>query len=314
MTDNRKERWNEMKQNYQNQQMSERQVTDMKRMISKAKAENKKARKARIWKGCAAAAAAVAVTVTVLPNTSSDIAYAMSRIPVLGKWVEAVTLVAYEYDDGSHSADIRVPKLKVSEPADTADPKISYSTELADSDIQVTLKKTSEEINQEIQSISKKLAEEFKEGLKQEEGYQNMQVTSEVVATTEDYFTLKLICFQAAGSGYEENHFYTIDLHTGERLQLKDLFTEGSDYISAISETIKKQMKEQMAADENVIYNLDSDIPEWDFKSITEETSFYLNEEGEIVICFNEGDVAPMYMGCVEFVIPDKAVKEMRKK
>ena len=140
-----------------------------------------------------------------------------------------------------------------------------------------------------------------------------MQVESEVISTTEDYFTLKLICYQAAGSGYEENHFYTIDLKTGERVKLKDLFKEGSDYITAISENIKKQMKEQMAADENVIYNLDSDIPEWDFKAITDETSFYLNDKQEIVICFNEGDVAPMYMGCVEFVIPEKVLSDIRE-
>lgn len=44
-------------------------------------------------------------------------------------------------------------------------------------------------------------------------------------------------------------------------------------------------------------------------KAITDETSFYINESGNIVICFNEGDVAPMYMGCVEFVIPDEAIK-----
>ncbi len=310
MTDNRKESWDKMKHNYQSRHMSERQVEEMKNIITKAKAENQNIRRSRIWKGCVAAAAAAAVTLTVLPNTSSDIAYAMSRIPVLGKWVEAVTLVDYEYDNGSHSADIRIPELEVSEP-DDSDMEVTYDT--AAPDIQTTLKKTSEEINQEIKSISMKLIEEFKEGLKQVEGYQSMQVSSEVVATTDDYFTLKLICFQAAGSGYEENHFYTIDLNTGERLQLKNLFTEGSDYISIISEQIKKQMKEQMAADENVIYNLDSDIPEWDFKSITEETSFYLNESGEIVICFNEGDVAPMYMGCVEFVIPNEALADIRK-
>ena len=80
-----------------------------------------------------------------------------------------------------------------------------------------------------------------------------------------------------------------------------------------ISENIKSQMKEQMAADENVTYWLDSDMPEWDFTEITDETGFYLNDKGEVVISFNEGDVAPMYMGCVEFVIPDEVLAEIRK-
>ena len=52
---------------------------------------------------------------------------------------------------------------------------------------------------------------------------------------------------------------------------------------------------------------------EWDFQSITDDTSFYLNQNGEVVICFNEGDVAPMYMGCVEFVIPNEVLADIRK-
>lgn len=304
--ENREEKWNKMKEEYRDRHMTEGQVNHMKEMIEKAKKENQKNRKKRILKWGTAAAAAVAVTMAVLPNTSSDIAYAMSRIPVLSKWVEVVTLQDYEYDDGRQTADISVPEIVPQIPTE--------QEEETGSDIQVTLKKTSEEINAEIKAVSAKLIEEFKEGLKNREGYQTMQVKSEVAATTEEYFTLKLICYQAAGSGYEEHHFYTIDLKTGERLQLKDIFTEGSDYIAVVSETIKEQMRQQMAADENVIYNLDTDIPEWNFNAITEETSFYLNENGELVICFNEGEVAPMYMGCVEFVIPNDKLEDIRRK
>lgn len=43
-----------------------------------------------------------------------------------------------------------------------------------------------------------------------------MQVKHEVLSTTKDYFTLKLICYQAAGSGAETDYYYTIDLKTGK--------------------------------------------------------------------------------------------------
>ncbi len=55
------------------------------------------------------------------------------------------------------------------------------------------------------------------------EGYQDIMIKHEVINTTDDYFTLKLMCYQAAGSGYEMDYYYTIDLKTGERLALKDL-------------------------------------------------------------------------------------------
>ena len=155
--------------------------------------------------------------------------------------------------------------------------------------------------------------EEFEGNLQYEWGYQDVMVKSEVISTTQDYFTLKLICYQGAGSGAEWDYFYTIDLNTGERLQLKDLFKEGADYITPISENIKTQMREQMAADDMKHYWVDDEIEGLNFKQITDETSFYLNEAGNIVISFNEGDVAPMYMGCVEFVIPNEVVGEIRK-
>lgn len=96
-------------------------------------------------------------------------------------------------------------------------------------------------------------------------------------------------------------------------MRLKDLFVEGADYITPISDSIKEQMLEQMAADEQVYYWLNDEIEEWNFKSITEETSFYLNEKGNVVIGFNEGEVAPMYMGTVEFEIPAEALQDIQK-
>ena len=73
-------------------------------------------------------------------------------------------------------------------------------------------------------------------------------------------------------------------------------------------------MAEQMAADENVYYWLnEQDVPEWNFKQISEDQDFYISEEGTLVICFNEGDVAPMYMGAVEFEIPAEVLNDIRK-
>lgn len=299
----REEKLNEMKKEYKEHTMSERQVLEMKKKIEQAKRENRKNETRHVWRNIAAAAAAVVVLVTVLPNTSQSVAYAMSRVPLLSKWVEVVTFRDYQYEDDHNTADITVPEITLNtEAAESGDNAVSKQT-----------KKTADEINAEIKSITDKLIKEFEDSKKNEEGYQDMTVTSEVLATTDDYFTLKLICYQSAGSGAEWDYYYTINLSTGERLQLSDLFRSGSDYINVISDNIKEQMKEQMAADENVIYWLNSDTPEWDFNTINDDTSFYLNENGELVICFNEGDVAPMYMGCVQFVIPDDVIAEIRK-
>ena len=157
------------------------------------------------------------------------------------------------------------------------------------------------------------MVEEFEVHLKDEIGYQDVVVTSEILLTTQDYFTIKLLCYQGTGSGYQWNYFYTIDLKTGKRMQLKDVFVEGEDYITLISEDIKRQMQEQMSADDMICYWLNDEIEELNFEKITEDTSFYLNEKNNLVISFDEGDVAPMYMGSVEFEISSEVLSNIRK-
>lgn len=353
MDENRKdrERLEQLKKQYEQINMSEGQVEQMKKKIEEAKQEKLQAqaqqkpakrKKPLALKVGLTAAAAVAAFI-LLPNVSKDAAYAMSRLPIVGGLVEVVTFRDYQYEDDRHRADVDVPELipnqtlvadqkNGSDQAGTADQTKGSgqtngsdqadnaktgtpgndSTENSDA-VQENLKKTTDEINAEIQAITDQIIAEFEENAKDQEGYQDIMIKHEILNTSEDYFTLKLICYQASGSGAEWDYFYTIDLKTGERLALADLFTEGADYITPISESIKKQMQERMDADENVHYWLNDEIEEWNFKQITDETSFYVNADNHIVISFDEGDVAPMYMGCVEFEIPDEVVAEIRR-
>lgn len=298
------EKMKSYRKEYEKPHMSRSQVAQLRRTIREAEQmEQKRRTKAGIIKFAAAAAATVGIFVT-LPNLSYPIAHAMEQIPLIGPLASAVTFRNYAYESDRHMADISVPELHL--------PEVSLEIP-EDSDVQENLARSTEEINAEIQEITDQLIAEFEANMQDQEGYQDVMVKSEVLATQADYFTLKLICYQGAGSGYQWNYYYTIDLNTGERLQLKDLFQDGADYITPISESIKEQMRARMDADENVYYWLDDEIEEWNFKAITDETSFYLNEKDNVVIGFNEGDVAPMYMGTVEFEIPAEAVADIRR-
>ena len=289
-----------LKKEYLRPRMSEEQLEGLKMKMQEADMENRRERSKMRGIRFTATAAALLAAFVILPNTSASVAHAMERIPLIGRMVEIVTFRDYEYEGERHSADIEVPEIKLDE-------------ELENSEAQEKLEQTADGINGEIREITEKLIKEFETYLEDEQGYQDIVVTSEVLATTPEYFTLKLLCYQGAGSGTQWNYYYTIDLTTGERLQLKDIFQEGADYITPISDSIKEQMQAQMDADEMVYYWLHDEIEEWNFKAITDETSFYLNEKGNVVIGFDEGEVAPMYMGSVEFEIPADAVKDIRQ-
>lgn len=289
-----------LKREYHNQQMSEEQVEKLRQTIKEAKMPDTDNRINKYMAKIAVTAAALVAAFIILPNTSGTVAYAMEQIPVIGNLVKVITFRDYEYESERHMAKIEVPEVVLEEQA-------------ANSDVPEVLEHSLEEINVEIQSITDEIVTQFETYLEEEKGYQEVIVNSEILTSTEEYFTLKLLCYQGAGSGYQWNYYYTVDLTTGERLVLRDIFVDGANYITPISENIKKQMQEQMDADEMVYYWLNDEIEEWNFKAITEETNFYLNENGDVVIGFDEGEVAPMYMGAVEFEIPAEVLESIRK-
>lgn len=247
-----------LKKDYQKPQMTEEQLKNLQKKMKEAGVENMK-RGYRMIKFTASAA--LIVGFMALPNTSATIAHAMGQIPVIGRLVEAVTFRDYKYESDRNMANVKIPELKVD----------GYTKK---NKKQEKLLNTTEEINAEIQKITDKLVKEFEESIEQNNVYQNIEVNSEIVATTDDYFTLKLNCYQAAGSGYEFNYYYTIDLNNGERLYLKDIFKDGVDYITPISKNIKQQMKQQMDADENIVYWLENDIDEWNLKKLQKKHYF----------------------------------------
>lgn len=240
----------------------------------------KAARRAAAW------IAAAACIFVLLLNVNPAIAHAMAEVPVLGELVKVITIRSYFYDDGEHTADIKVPEI---------------TEEDESNDVS--------EINEDIRELTDRLIAEFQERIG-DGGYGYVGVDYEIVTDTAEWFTLKLMVSEVAGSGGNIcNKYYHIDRATGETIQLSDLFSD-SGYVRAISENIKEQMKARMAADDSLVYFLDSpENEEWDFYLIDENQNFYFNENGEMVIVYDKYEVAPGSMGCPEFVV-DRSVYE----
>lgn len=255
-------------------------------------------KKGMIFKWTAGVAAAILISI-ILPNMNGDIAKAMGNIPVLGKYFQVVTFREYHYEDGSNTADIVVPKVETEEEATEQEVK------------------TAETMNKSIEEYAQGFMQEFQDNLKsQGEGYQELQMDYQVVTDNEDWLTIKVNVLQVEASGYQQAKFFHINKKTGKEAVLSDLFVEGSDYVGVISENILTQMKEQMAQDEGKIYFCEGngdDIDESNFKQIKEDQNFYFNENRELVIVFDEYEVAPGYMGTVEFTIPSQVIETIIK-
>lgn len=281
------EKW---KKEYDRIAAPEKGKEKMEEAVMRAKEKKERIRRKRRIRSVGSAAAVFAILL-ILPNTSRTAAAAMQQIPVLGNFFQVVTIREYQVDEERYQADVKVPEV-VPEHMDGISEETAQQT-----------KETTDAINFDIRQATEELIEEFKSTMEEfEDGYGDIIVDSEVLTDDEKWFSLDLVLYQGAGSGYERHRHYTIDKTTGRRAELSDFF--GEDYVETISEEVSAQMRKRMAEDENVTYWIDyEDVPEWNFESIAEDQDFYVNKDGKVVICFNEYEVAPGYMGCVEFVM-----------
>lgn len=301
------EQLRQLKEEYENMTIPEVGRERLQAGIDRARMEKKRAEHARRRSAWTAVAAA-AVVMIALPNTNMQIAHAMENIPLLGGFFRLVTVRQYNYSDENHDAEVELAQITYGEDAGEG-----ASVGEAAAAPKGTAAGSVEAVNQNMEATVEELIRQFEDTLS-EEGYHGLHVSQEVVTDNDRYYTVKLSVLETEASGYEHNQFYTIDKQTGNVVTLEDLFAEGSDYISAISENIKTQMREQMAADEGVIYFLDGDdMPEFNFQGITEQTNFYFNEKDELVIAFDEYEVAPGSMGAPEFVIPQEVTAAILK-
>lgn len=313
-----KKEWEALMNEYKNIKIPEKGLKAMEETIERAKKENaeemkkeKKRKKFQKIGGCVAAALVIAV---ILPNMNANVAMAMEKIPVLGQLIRVVTFGRYDFEDEDHEAKVEIPKVEVEEvetaPENPADIKIDEGT--AGTKPQSQVKQSADSLNEDIQNYINPIVEEFESTLSQEMK-QALDISYDVVTNSDSWFTLRINVLEIQASGYQYYKYYHINKLTGERASLGDIFRPDADYITPISEEIKKQMRERMAAGEGEIFFLDDEeMPQTNFEKIKPDQNFYFNENGEIVIPFDEYEVAPGYMGNPEFVIPKEVTDSIR--
>ena len=207
------------------------------------------------------------------------------------------------YDESDSDLSESDPDFTETEPEDTVNGSASS--------INAVL--SSAQITEEIRQMEEQAVTSFEQNVSQETGYQTLRFLHRTITDTPDWYCMEVFCYTASADGFEQVNHFTINKKTGERVELEDLFYAGADYITPISEEIISQMRARMKENPEVEYWIDSeDDPESDFSRIREDQDFYIDDEGRLVICFNELEAAPMSMGTVEFIIPDKVLAPIR--
>lgn len=271
----------ELKEEYDNINVNEKGIENMKNSIKNAKRENNN-KKNYMGIGLVAALAIF----IIIPNVSETAGMAMSKIPVVGKIVNIVTL--NKYSDESKNINVEIPQIEDEN-------------------------KSLDNLNQNIDKYIESLVEEFKSDYTTGDK-SSLEIKYSIIRDKDNLLSIKIEGQETKASGYTFAKIYNIDKLTGQPVELKDIFKENSNYIEVLSENLISQMRTQTKNDPNKMFFIDDDeMPSENFKQIKEDQNFYFNENDELVLAFDEYEIAPGAMGSLEFIIPSDITKDILK-
>lgn len=251
-------------------------------------------RKFRGLRVAAIVCAAASVFCIIMLNVNKSFAMAVKKVPIIGHLAAVVTWVDYEDENENRVINIKLPKIESSSRDDLEN-------------------RINNEIRVKINTVVKEAeerAEEYRQAFLATGGSEadwhplEIYVDYEVKCNENNILSFVITKAESYASVYAEKYYYNIDMETGRELKLSDML--GPDYIEISNEIIKKSIEERMSTDENAMffgYGEDDSFANMKFETITDETKFYINENEQAVVVFDKYEIAPGYMGFVEFVI-----------
>ena len=276
--------------------------------LERYRREKKKAAKVRFFRCTAAAAAALMACMTVGVNSSEVFAREMGELPVIGALARVLTVRSWHGTDGDYEIDLEVPRIEAEAAQEAQTQPVQDFTEKINEEIEKIVDAYMEEARAEFQEYKKAF---FETGGTQEEwNDRKMDITVDytVKYQKDNLLSLELVTAKGWVAASQERHYYNLDLDREQALTLEDIL--GEDYVRICNESIDAQIWEQVRTDEMKSYfgygpdgEQDDEMGIEGFTTVSKDTKFYLNEEGNPVIVFDEYEIAPGYMGMPEFEI-----------
>lgn len=235
------------------------------------------------WYASAAAVGLIIVSV----NASSTFATSLENIPVIGNIIKIVNFNNYRINKDGMDVSISLPEVS----SDSKDLEYKLNKEF---------EKEGKEAYKKYEAEVAKLEKEGKTT------HKSADVWSETIAENDKTASIAIYNTEIEASAATSRKIYNINKEDKTVLTLEGMFGN-NDYVDVLSKNILSQMKERTKKDSNDVYFVDNTF------KIKKDQPFYINDKGELVICFDEYEVAPGSAGLVEFVIPSNIVSKLMK-
>ena len=278
-----------LKENYNNIEIPKELddvINDAFKESENKKIENNKKDWRRNMKKWYASAAAVGLII-VSVNASSTFATSLENIPVIGNIIKIVNFNNYRINKDGMDVSISLPEVS----SDSKDLEYKLNKEF---------EKEGKEAYKKYEAEVAKLEKEGKTT------HKSADIWSETIAENDKTASIAIYNTEIEASAATSRKIYNINKEDKTVLTLEGMFGN-NDYVDVLSKNILSQMKERTKKDSNDVYFVDNTF------KIKKDQPFYINDKGELVICFDEYEVAPGSAGLVEFVIPSNIVSKLMK-
>lgn len=263
--------------------------SDLDLKIQRTLKEHYKMKITKRLKAVLVAAAAFIAVFTGAVNVNQSFADTLSDIPIIGGLVEVLSFRFDSIQTENVHANIETPVISGLE---------NETLEAA--------------LNQKYYDENKTLYEDFMEEMKvieAEGGHLGVDSGFVVKTDTDRILSIGRYYVNTVASSSTTFMYDTVDKLEGVLLTLPSLFTDES-YVDVISEYLVQYMKDDMIQNpDNVYWVLQDDFTI--FEKIKADQNFYLTENNKLVISFDKYEVAPGYMGVLEFEIPTEVIKHI---
>lgn len=279
----------EAKRTYQSMEIPEQLPNVVDRAFAKAAVR----RHVAWYKPALSVAASVCILFVALLNISPTFAHAMAEVPVLGSVAKVLTFREYAIETDSEWITVNQPSI-----AGTG------NTELE--------KRVNNEIQEKIDATVAQARQEAKQlreaAIAQGQNPAEMMpvmldITYEVKSSNDKTLSFVIYKTQTAADSYTEQVFYNLDLASGKDLTLADVL--GPNYKELADKAVQGTIDQRVAEDPErwAYFAPTPDMPDEGFHGISDDQKFYINEAGNVVVSFNEFEIAPGFMGIQDFEV-----------
>lgn len=276
--------WNDAKKTYEELEIP----AELRERVEAGLRQGKANRRKRKFSRIAGTAAACFVVIVGTLNVSPAVAAAAADVPVLGGLFQILTVRSYDKTEDQTHYRVSVPEVE-------AEGKVA---EMVNGEIQTLVDRHVAEMEE--------YWEEYREaylatgGTEEEWAERSLEVIAdyEIMSQSDTMVSFVVTLAQCGVTASEERYYYNLDLEHDCPFTLRDYL--GEDWVDRCNRSVQAQIDASVDEDGNSLFFAPED---GGFQTVDETTSFYVREDGTVVVVFPEYSIAAGAAGIVEFPI-----------